>query len=259
MKTISDLYELIDGFAPFSTQLDFDNSGLCVGDPSAQVEGILLTTDVTPEVVDEAVEKDCNVIISHHPVIFKGVKEIVAGKGMLYDVIAKAVKADVALIAAHTNLDDCDGGLNDYVAQELGLQVTDSGECLRIGELETDATVTLGEYAAFVADKLGDPTVRYVGDDDKIIQTVAVGTGAGGRDEKLIAAPAEKGVDGSVTAEVKHSVALEAKAAGVGIIECTHHATEKCACAVLGELLDSVGYEYFISEKDEDPYKPVKN
>ena len=56
MKTISDLYELIDGFAPFSTQLDFDNSGLCVGDPSAQVEGILLTTDVTPEVVDEAVE-----------------------------------------------------------------------------------------------------------------------------------------------------------------------------------------------------------
>ena len=66
-------------------------------------------------------------------------------------------------------------------------------------------------------------------------------------------------MDAFVTAEVKHSVALEAKAAGVGIIECTHHATEKCACAVLGELLDSVGYEYFISEKDEDPYKPVKN
>ena len=71
--------------------------------------------------------------------------------------IAKAVKADVALIAAHTNLDDCDGGLNDYVAQELGLQVTDSGECLRIGALEPDAPVTLGDSAAFGADTLGDP------------------------------------------------------------------------------------------------------
>lgn len=257
---IGELVGLIDAFAPYSAQADYDNSGLCVGDPDEQVDAVLVTTDVTPEVVDEAIDNNCNVILSHHPVIFGGIKTICPDGGMRTQVLVKAIKADVALLSAHTNLDLCNGGLNDRVATMLGLQITGGeGEFWRVGELESDATATLEEYASFVSSKLGDPTVRYVGDGNKLVQKVAVSTGAGGRDGELIATLVADGVDALVTAELKHNLALEAKNAGLGVIECTHHATERCAVRVLGELLDDAGIEYFVSEKDEDPYNAVNN
>ena len=110
---IAELIELIDGFAPYSAQAEYDNSGLCLGDPEEQIDAVLLTTDVTPEVVEEALDRGCNVILSHHPVIFGPLKAITPADGMRSEVLIKAIKADVALISAHTNLDACDGGLND--------------------------------------------------------------------------------------------------------------------------------------------------
>ncbi len=255
---IAELIALIDEFAPYSAQAEYDNSGLCFGDPEEQVDAALLTTDVTPEVVDEAMDRGCNVIISHHPVIFGAVKSITPDGGMRSTVLVRAIKADIALLSAHTNLDVCDGGLNDRVATMLGLQITGGdGGYMRVGELDPDATATLEEYAAFVSEKLGDPTVRYVGDGGKIVQKVAVSTGAGGRDGDMFAELIAQGVDVLVTAEVKHNLALEAKNAGLGIIECTHHATERCAVKVLSELLEDAGVECHISEKDEDPYHAV--
>ena len=119
---------------------------------------MLLTTDVTPEVVEEALDRGCNVILSHHPVIFGPLKAITPADGMRSEVLIKAIKADVALISAHTNLDACDGGLNDRVATMLGLQsIEGEGTFARVGELESDATATLEEYAAFVSGKAGRP------------------------------------------------------------------------------------------------------
>lgn len=255
---IAELIELIDGFAPYSTQAEYDNSGLCLGDPEEQIDAVLLTTDVTPEVVEEALDKGCNVILSHHPVIFGSIRAITPADGMRSEVLIKAIKSDVALISAHTNLDACDGGLNDRMATMLGLQsVEGEGTFVRVGELEPDATATLEEYAAFVSEKLGDPTVRYVGDGGRLVQKVAVSTGAGGRDGEMFAALIARRVDALVTAEVKHNLALEAKNAGLGVIECTHHATERCAVKILGELLEDAGVEFYISEKDEDPYHAI--
>ena len=79
---IAELIELIDGFAPYSTQAEYDNSGLCLGDPEEQIDAVLLTTDVTPEVVEEALDKGCNVILSHHPVIFGSLRAITPADGM---------------------------------------------------------------------------------------------------------------------------------------------------------------------------------
>lgn len=258
---IAELYALIDGFAPYSLQQSYDNSGLTLGNPDEQIDGILLTTDVTPEVIDEAIDDGCNVILSHHPVIFRPISGICPDGGMRSEVIVRAIKADIALICAHTNLDACVGGLNDRLAATLGVTVDDDAplECHRIGELDGDATVTLEEYAAFVSDKLHDPTVRYVGDGAKLIQRVAVSTGAGGRDGELVARLIAEGADVLVTAELKHDLALEARNAGLGIIECTHHATERCAVDVFAELLESVGQSYFVSEKDSDPYNVINN
>ena len=222
---IAELIELIDGFAPYSAQAEYDNSGLCLGDPEEQIDAVLLTTDVTPEVVEEALDRGCNVILSHHPVIFGPLKAITPADGMRSEVLLQSIEGE--------------------------------GTFARVGELESDATATLEEYAAFVSEKLGDPTVRYVGDGGRLVQKVAVSTGAGGRDGELFSRLIAQRVDVLVTAEVKHNLALEAKNAGLGVIECTHHATERCAVKILGELLQDAGVEHYISEKDEDPYHAI--
>jgi dinuclear metal center YbgI/SA1388 family protein len=118
---ISQIIETIEDFAPLVSQESFDNSGLQVGDISQKVKGILLCLDVTEEVLKEALELDCNLIISHHPLLFNPVKRL-AGKTYIERCIIKACKNDLVIYSAHTNLDNSYGGLNFYLAEKLGLQ-----------------------------------------------------------------------------------------------------------------------------------------
>ena len=118
---ISQIIELLEDFAPLGLQESFDNSGLQVGDISQQVKGILLCLDVTEEVLEEAMKLDCNLIIAHHPLLFKPVKKL-TGKTYIERCVIKACKNDLVIYAAHTNLDNASGGVNFYLAEKLGLQ-----------------------------------------------------------------------------------------------------------------------------------------
>ena len=118
---ISDLTSYIQNIAPLSLQEDYDNAGLLVGDPSWECTGILCTLDVTEEVVDEAIRKKCNCIVAHHPLIFRGLKRITGNTHVERTVIA-AIKNDVAVYAAHTNLDNIITGVNGKIAGKLGLK-----------------------------------------------------------------------------------------------------------------------------------------
>jgi len=118
---ISQVIETIEDFAPLDLQESFDNSGLQVGDCSHKLKGILLCLDVTEEVLEEALELDCNLIISHHPLLFKPIKKL-TGKTYIERCIIKACKNDLVIYAAHTNVDNAIGGLNYYLAEKLGLQ-----------------------------------------------------------------------------------------------------------------------------------------
>ena len=118
---ISQIIETLEDFAPLGLQENFDNSGLQVGDISQKVKGILLCLDVTEEVLDEAMELDCNLIISHHPLLFKPIKKL-TGKTYIERCVIKACKNDLVIYAAHTNLDNAFGGVNFYLAEKLGLQ-----------------------------------------------------------------------------------------------------------------------------------------
>jgi len=118
---ISQIIEILEDFAPLVLQESFDNSGLQVGDASQKVKGILLCLDVTEEVLDEAMELDCNLIISHHPLLFKPIKRL-TGKTYIERCVTKACKNDLVIYAAHTNLDNAFGGVNFYLAEKLGLQ-----------------------------------------------------------------------------------------------------------------------------------------
>ncbi|TBW27553.1 Nif3-like dinuclear metal center hexameric protein [Gramella sp. KN1008] len=119
--TIQEVIDLIEDFAPLSYAEDFDNVGLLVGDKSAHVTGALITLDTLEATVDEAIKKDCNLIISFHPIIFSGLKKL-TGKNYVERTVLKAIKNDIAIYAIHTALDNQYKGVNDMISEKLGLK-----------------------------------------------------------------------------------------------------------------------------------------
>jgi dinuclear metal center YbgI/SA1388 family protein len=117
------LTQYLESLAPLAYQESYDNSGLLVGDPKAEIRSILISLDCTEEVVDEAIRTGCNVIISHHPVVFKGLKKL-TGANEVERVVMKAIRHEIALYAIHTNLDHVLEGVNGKIAQRLGLMNT---------------------------------------------------------------------------------------------------------------------------------------
>lgn len=120
MKVI-DVCRSMEAWAPLAWQESYDNAGLLVGDPQMSVTGILISLDCTEEIVEEAVQNGCNMIVSHHPIIFKGLKSL-TGKNYVERTVIKALQHSVALYASHTNLDHAPKGVSYHLAQKLGIQ-----------------------------------------------------------------------------------------------------------------------------------------
>ena len=121
MVTINDITSYLESIAPRQLQEDYDNSGLLTGDASWNVSGVLLSLDCTEQVVEEAIQQGCNLIIAHHPIIFKGLKKLstshYAGRAVIM-----AIKHDVAIYAIHTNLDNIAEGVSKRMAEKIGLK-----------------------------------------------------------------------------------------------------------------------------------------
>lgn len=117
---IKEIISYIESFAPLAFQEEYDNAGLIIGDEKANVNSALLCFDVTLDVLEEAIKKKCNLIISHHPIIFIGIKKI-TGNNYIDQIIVKAIKNDIAIYAVHTNLDNIKSGINNMFCQKLGL------------------------------------------------------------------------------------------------------------------------------------------
>ncbi|MFK8007492.1 MAG: Nif3-like dinuclear metal center hexameric protein, partial [Saprospiraceae bacterium] len=118
---IKDLTSFLEMIAPSAHQESYDNSGLIVGNPNDEINGVLVCLDSTEAIIDEAIEKKCNVVVAHHPIVFRGLKRF-NGKHYVERVVMKAIKNDVAIYAIHTNLDNIyNKGVNAKIAQKLGL------------------------------------------------------------------------------------------------------------------------------------------
>lgn len=117
---IAEIIHCIESIAPLTLQEDYDNSGLLTGNPEWECRGVLCTLDVTEEVLHEAIARQCNCIVAHHPVIFRGLKKL-TGTNLVERVIIGAIKADIAIYAAHTNVDNVISGVNGCIADQLGL------------------------------------------------------------------------------------------------------------------------------------------
>ena len=118
---ISEVISCLEEFAPLSLQEDYDNAGLIIGNAKTECNGILISLDVTEEVIAEAISKNCNLIVAHHPIIFKGLKKL-NGKNYVERSVIAALKNDMAIYAIHTNLDNVINGVNHKIAQKLNLQ-----------------------------------------------------------------------------------------------------------------------------------------
>ena len=121
MSLLKEITQYFESIAPLSLQESYDNAGLITGDINSEINSVLVTLDVTEKVVEEAIQKKAQLIVAHHPIIFSGLKRI-TGKNYVERTVIKAIKNDIAIYAAHTNLDSVDGGVNRKICEKLELQ-----------------------------------------------------------------------------------------------------------------------------------------
>ena len=227
MAKIKEIIEYIETWAPLSLQADFDNCGLKLGETEKDVTGILVTLDTNECVVKEAIEKNCNLIIEHHPSIFRAVKKLDYSLPLV-KAMALAIANNITIYSSHTNVDFCDGGLNDYVAKQMGLHnihYISGPSDPRIGTLEKETT--LRDYAKELSNIFNDKLIRTIGDLDKKIKTVAVVNGGGGSSEEDVLLAMREKADVFVTGDVKYNVARLSKDANYAIIQFGHYDSEQ--------------------------------
>ena len=231
---VSDVYDAIDAFAPFDAAEKWDNSGLLIGNPDSEAGSILCTLDLDDSALGYAVKNDIKLIVTHHPVMFSGIKRIRTdtAEGRI---ISTLIKNDISLIAAHTSLDKADRGVSFALAANVGLKdihraEEDTDGYLRLGTLETPLE---GEALRQLAgQRLGDVVRMYGG--EKIIKTVAVCGGAGGEYAYL----AKKlGADAYLTGEMRYHDSQSLALDGFCTLQAGHDASEKPVLRLLADIL----------------------
>ena len=242
MVTVRDIYTFLNELAPVRYQMDFDNSGFLVGNGDTAVSRVLTALDITDDVIDEAVARRAQLIVSHHPLLFRPLKHVLADDPAGRKVL-KLARHDVAAICMHTNLDIAEGGVNDALMAALDARVTgllepagtdENGKplgCGRIGTLA--APMTLEDFLKFTAERLNASGLRYTAS-GKPVQRLAVCGGSGGSMLELARAA---GCDTLVTADIKYDRFLAAKELGMNLIDADHFCTENVVIPVLAETL----------------------
>lgn len=265
MATVKEIYQAINCWAPFNTQMDFDNSGFLVGRGGRTVTKILVALDITRFVIEEAQRMGAQLIVAHHPVIFRPLKSLTDGDLTGENVLLLA-ESGIAAICAHTNLDAAQGGVNCALARKLELfeigqlhpdGVDEQGREYGIGRIGTAHVQGMNAegYAHFVKEKLGTSSVRFV-DSGKLVSKVAVG---GGSCADMMVDAMAMGCDTFVTADVKYNFYLEAKQLGINLMDAGHYATENVVCAPMVEYLRTQfpGIEVVLSEVHRESYSAV--
>lgn len=260
---VKEIYQYIDQLAPFSTQLDYDNAGLLMGSAEAEVDRALVTLDVTLDVAQEAARQNCQLIVSHHPLIFHGLKSVTPGDPT-GAVVLELARRDIALISAHTNWDQASGGVSDVLLERLGIEPggflesagqTADGKHYGMGAVGTLAEAMSPEdFGKHVKTALNARGARVVLG-SRPVKKVAVCGGAGG---DLLSRAAAWGADAYVTADVKYHEFLEAYQRGITLVDGGHFATEDPAmdtlCQQLKDAFEKDGVVFFRSQTHKEVY-----
>jgi dinuclear metal center YbgI/SA1388 family protein len=240
MVKVGDICTLLESFAPLSLQEPYDNAGLILGNRETEVTGVLISLDATLEVIDEAIALGYNMIVTHHPFIFKGLRTI-TGKNHTEDCLIKAIKKDIILYAGHTNMDAVRGGVNERIADKLGLThssilVPGSRKDLdyglgMIGILSETLSET--EFLNLVKQTFHCQGIRHSALRGKDIRKVALCGGSGSEflEDALLA-----GADVFLTGEAKYHEFFT-HASDILLVDAGHYETEQFTKEVFFELI----------------------
>lgn len=256
---IKEVVSALERFAPLPLQADYDNAGMQIGLTEAEVSGALLCLDVTEQVVDEAIEKGCNLIVAHHPLIFRKLRRI-TGEDYVQRIVAKAIKCDIAIVAMHTNLDSAKGGVNYRIAEKMKLsQLEWMGNIQKVGNVEGgDGVVGLlpepmaaDDFILMLKKLFGVECVMANQLLRRQIQKVAICGGAG---DFLLDEAINKGADAFVTGEMHYHQYFgheqEIQIAVIGHYQSEQYTAELLRDIILQECKD---IKCFITEINTNP------
>ena len=262
MRKVKDIIKAMEEFAPKFLQEDYDNVGLMVGDREKDVKKVLLALDCTLEVIKEAKENNIDLIITHHPLLFRKPKSITTDTLQGRKII-ELIKNDITLYSSHTNLDSAQDGLNETIMNLLGFnesEVMEVNKKSRLGKKEgigrivtLDKEILLEDLVSIVKSKLNAKMVKVVDAKDKVSR-LAVVNGSG---EDFLEQALNLGADCVITGDTTYHFASDFKEMGLSIIDAGHFETEWLTyLEVINKIKSSFGeIEILISEKTENPYK----
>ena len=236
MTTVQDILKFIESFAPPELKMEWDNVGLLCGRADKEVNTVLVALDPFISVCREATEMGVDLLVTHHPLFFGGISQITT-ETTIGQAIMELIRNDISAINAHTNLDCAAGGVNDTLANRLGLQniqkiATDRAGLLRQGNVPVQ---TLDAFLSDTKKALGCEGLRYA-DGGKPVHRVAVGGGSCGSE---LASVIAAGCDTFITADVKYNQFWDAKMQGINMIDAGHFHTENPVVAVLAEKIQT--------------------
>lgn len=259
MATVQQFCQYLERFAPGRLAEDWDNVGLLIGDRDRQVANVMTCLTITPESVEEAVARDVQFIVAHHPLPFRPLKRI-TGDTVQGRMLLRIIEHRIAVYSPHTSFDSAEQGINQRLAEGLGIMdlqplqpIEDDPDGLgagRFGTLETP--IALSRFIDAVKRFLRLEGLHYVGSSDQTVKTVAVGCGSAGQ---FLPPAIMAGCDCLVTGETNFHTCLEAKATGTAIVLPGHYASERFALELLAETLAEQfsGLTIWASEKESDP------
>ena len=238
--TVSDVCAVLEKFAPLSLQEPYDNAGLILGNREQLVTGILIALDATLEVIDEAINLGYNLIVTHHPFIFKGLKTI-TGKNQTENCLIKAIRNDIAIYAGHTNVDSVRGGVNERMAVKLGL--IDSSILVPLNQSACDCGLGM---VGFLPESLSETDflllvkktflcdrIRYSTLTGKVVRKVAL---CGGSGSEFLENALSIGADAYLTGEAKYHEFFT-HASEILLIDAGHYETEQFTKDIFFEIL----------------------
>ncbi len=228
--TIAQITRRLEEIAPTSLQESYDNCGLILGNPDTTCTGVLLSVDVTPSTVAEAIATGCNLIVAHHPLIFRGLKKL-TGESLVERTVIDALRNGIAVYACHTCLDNAPGGVSQLMASKLGLtdiKILDprpadpSTGCGAIGQVP--APISANYLIDRVKQTFGSPIVRCTEPPLNEIKTIAM---CGGSGSFLIPAAKAAGAQAFITSDTKYHDFVD-NTHDIFLIDIGHHESENC-------------------------------
>ena len=259
---LSDFMKVMEEIAPTSLKEDFDNVGLMVGDRKKEISKVLVALDCTKEVIKEAKELNVDLILTHHPLIFKKPSSITTDT-LLGSKIIELIKNDINLYSAHTNWDSVKNGINDTIVEVLGMKsnkiidkVSDDAGIGRIVDLDKEST--LKDIINITKTALNAKSLKYVGELDSKISKVAVINGSG---QSYIEAARKLGANLIITGDTSYHFASDYKEMGMSIIDVGHFNSEWPILIEVSKRVEKrikekyEDVEFIISSKSEDPFK----